>query len=104
VQPDLLLVLPGGGRIPIQACCCNQPAYEAAALLRLHGLALLGPGDADRVDLVLAVAVNKGHRQAVERALERGNGGKPPGRVVLLDFDTVVDPGFDWVSVLELPL
>ncbi len=104
VQPDLLLHLPGGGRIPIQACCRNQPAYEAAVLLRLHALALLGPGDADRVDFVLAVAVNKRHREAVERALERENGGKAPGRVVLLDFDTVVDPQFDWASVLEMPL
>jgi hypothetical protein len=104
VQPDLLLILSGGGRIVIQSFCRNQPAYEAAALLKLHRLALLGPGDADKVDFILAVAVNKRHREAVERALERENGGKPPDRVVLLDFDTVVDPKFEWASVFEFPL
>lgn len=104
VQPDLLLVLPSGGRIPIQACCNNQPAYEAAALLRLCKLSQLGPGDADKVDFVLAVAVNKHHRDAVERALKRQNNGNLPGRLALLDFDMVVNPEFDWVSVLELPI
>jgi hypothetical protein len=104
VQPDLLLVLPGGGRIPIQACCGNQPAYEADAMLRLHRLALLGPGDADKVDFVLAVCVNRRHKAAIERALQERNGGRMPDRVVLLDFDTVVDPAFDWASVFEFPL
>jgi len=104
VQPDLLAILPGGGRIPIQACFKNQPAYEAGVLLRLHKLALLGPGDADKVDFVLCVAVNKRHKAAIERALQERNGGRMPDRVVLLDFDTVVDPAFDWASVFEFPL
>jgi len=104
VQPDLLLLLPGGGRVPIQACCNNQPSYEAGALLRLHALALLGPGHADRVDAVLAVCVNRRHKAAIERALRKENGGRMPDRVVLLDFDTMVDPEFDWASVLESPL
>jgi len=104
VQPDLLLVLPSGGRIPIQACYANHPDYEAAALLRLHRLSQLGPGDADRVDFVLAIAANKHHKDALERALERENGGRLPGRVVLLDFDEVVDPEFDWTSIFEMPI
>jgi len=104
VQPDLLLVLPSGDRIPIQACFANHPDYEAAALLRLHRLSQLGSGDADRVDFVLAVAANKHHKDALERALERENGGSMPGRVVLLDFDEVVDPGFDWPSVFEMAI
>jgi len=104
VQPDLLLILPSGGRAPIQACCNNQPAYEAAALLRLCKLSQLGPGDADKVDFVLAVAVNKHHKDAVERALKRQNNGNLPGRLALLDFDMVVNPEFDWVSVFELPI
>lgn len=104
VQPDLLLILPSGGRVPIQACYRNQPAYEADALLRLHRLALLEPGDADRVDFVLAVCVNRRHKAALERALMGRNGGRLPGRAVLLDFDAVVDRGFDWAPVLELPL
>jgi hypothetical protein len=98
------MVLPGGGRIPIQACCGNQPAYEPEAMLRLHRLALLGPGDADKVDFVLAVCVNRRHKAAIERALQERNGGRMPDRVVLLDFDTVVDPKFDWASVLELQI
>jgi len=104
VQPDLLLVGPRGSRIPIQACCANQPGYEGNVLLRLGRLALLGPGDADRVDFVVAVCVNKRHREAVERALERENGGRLPDRVVLLDFDGIMSPGFDWASVLEFPV
>jgi hypothetical protein len=104
VQPDLLMITPGGNRIPIQACCANQPAYEAAALLKLHELALLGQEHPDRVDFVLAVAVNKHHLEAVERALKRQNGGAMPGRLVLLDFDTVVSADFDPMRILEFPL
>jgi hypothetical protein len=104
VQSDLLLLLPSGGRVPIQACYRNQPAYEAGALLRLHRLALLEPGDPNRVDFVLCVAVNRRHKAALERALMARNGGRLPGRLVLLDFDAVVDPGFDWVSVFEISI
>jgi hypothetical protein len=104
VQPDLLLITPGGrSRIPIQACYHNQPDYEAEALLRLHRLALLGPGDANKVDFVLAVAGSKRHKDAIQRALERKNEGTMPGRIVLLDFDSVVDPEFDWAALLEFP-
>jgi hypothetical protein len=104
VQPDSLLVTSGGGRIPIQACFANHPDYEAAALLRLHRLSQLGPGDADKVDFVLGIAASKHHKDALERALKRENGGSMPGRVVLLDFDEVVDPEFDWTSLFEMPI
>lgn len=104
VQPDLLLVLPSGDRIPIQACYGNQPSYEAAALLRLCKLSQVGPGDADRVDFVLAVAANRHHRDAIERALKRENGGSLPGRLALLDFDMVREPEFDWSSVFEFTI
>jgi len=104
VQPDSLLITSGGGRIPIQACFANHPDYEAAALLRLHRLSQLGPGDADRVDFVLGIAASKHHKDALERALKRENGGSMPGRVVLLDFDEVVDPEFDWTSVFEVAI
>jgi hypothetical protein len=104
VQPDLLLILPSGSRIPIQACYANQPSYEASALLKLCKLSQLGPGDADRIDFTLAVAANKHHRDAIERALKRQNNGNLPGRLALLDFDMVVNPEFDWVSVFELPI
>ena len=104
VQPDLLLLLPSGGRVPIQACHKNTVAAEAEALVRLHRLALLEPGDADRVDFVLAVCANRRHMAALGRALMKRNGGRLPGRVVLSDFDAIVDPGFDWAEALELPL
>lgn len=104
VQPDLLLLLPSGGRVPIQVSVANQPAAEAAALLRLHRLALLGQEHPDKVDFVLAVAVSKHHRQALERALKRQNSGDAPGRIVLEDFDSVVSDKVDWARVLELPL
>ena len=104
VQPDLLAVAPDGSRIPVQACYGNQPGYEAAALLKLCRLSQLGPGDADRVKGVLAVAANRHHRDAIERALKSQNGGSLPGRLALLDFDTVISPEFDWTSVFELPI
>jgi hypothetical protein len=104
VQPDLLLLTPGGGRIPIQACYRNHAGDEAGALMRLHALAQLGPGDAGRVDFVIAVAANKRHKAALERALQEKNGGRMPARLVLLDFDTVTDPEFDWASVFEISI
>jgi len=104
VQPDLLLVMPGGGRVPIQACHRNQPGDEANALMKLHSLAQLGVGDANRVDFVIAIAASKRHRAAVQRALEEKNGGRMPERIVLLDFDTVIDAGFDWASVFEMSI
>jgi hypothetical protein len=104
VQPDLLLLLPSGGRVPIQAAYQNTVAYETDALLRLHRLALLEPGDPNRVDFVLCVAVNRRHRAALERALMERNGGRMPGRLVLLDFDAIVDPGFDWAAVFEISI
>ena len=53
---------------------------------------------------VLAVAANRHHGDAIERALKSQNGGSLPGRLALLDFDTVISPEFDWTSVFELPI
>jgi len=103
VRPDLLVITPDGGRVPIQACVRNQPAYEADALMKLHDLALLEPDDADKVDFVLAIAVNKHHKAAIERALKDKNNGKMPDKVILLDFDAIVKTGFDWSVVFPLP-
>lgn len=58
-------------------------------------------GDPDRVEFVLGVAVNKGHRAAIERAIRRENEGRMPGKLFLFDFDIVVDPSFDWATVFE---
>ena len=104
IQPDMLLILTSGGRVPIQACYRNKPDYEAHALLKLQKLALLENHDPYKVDFVLAVAVNKRHKDAIERALRKLKEGSLPGRVVLLDFDTVIKSGFDWAGVMELPL
>ena len=104
VQPDLLVLTPGGSRVPIQACSRNQPAYEADALLKLHRLALLDLGHPNKVDFVMAVCVNKRHKAAIERALQERNVGTMPDRIVLLDFDAVIAPDFDWASVFEFPV
>jgi len=101
VQPDLLLILPGGGRVPIQACYRNPPDYEAEVFLKLHGLTQLEAEAGDKVDFILAVAVNKGHKAALERAIKRRNEGRMPSKLVLLDFDTIVDPGLDWSRIFE---
>jgi hypothetical protein len=53
---------------------------------------------------VVAVAGNKRHRGAIERALHNANGGKPLERFTLLDFDTVHDVTFDWKSAIALPV
>jgi hypothetical protein len=109
-RPTVSLALRGpiitsnGGRVPIQAACHNQPAYEANALLKLHALTQLDAAHTDRIDFVLVVCVNKRHKDAVERALKRQNSGNLPGRLVLLDFDLVLDPQYDWAPVFEMPL
>jgi hypothetical protein len=102
VQPDLLLLLPDGGRVPIQACYRNQPNYEAEAILKLHEYALLERSDPMRVEFVLVVAVNKQRKDAIERAIKAQNKGTMPGKVVLLDFDTVTEAGFNWEEVFTL--
>jgi len=38
---------------------------------------------------------------AIERAIRRKSDDKMPGKLALLDFDTVVDSGFDWSRIFE---
>lgn len=104
VQADLLVVTTEGGRIPVQASYRNQPVDEAAALMKLHDLALLERTDPNKVDFVIAVCASKRHEAAIKRALEERNGGRMPGRLALLDFDTVIDAAFDWVSLFEMSI
>lgn len=99
VQADILVVRSAGGRFAMQACCCNTPAYEADAVLRLQGLTLIDRAHADRIDFVLAVTVNKKHKMAIEKALKEQNRGSLPHSVVILDFDTMLD--FDWQDVFD---
>jgi len=96
VQADLLVIRGDGRRFACQVCHRNQPAYEAQAILRLHALTLLGHDHADAVDLVMAIARNKSHKRAIEKAVKRRNGSMP-GKVVVLDFDTML--GIDWDEV-----
>jgi hypothetical protein len=104
VQPDLLVLTMSGGRVPVQACYRNQPKDEAEKLMKLHDLALLDVGDPDKVDCVLAVASNRRHKAAVEKALREKNGGKMPARMVMLDFDMIVHPAFDWTLFINFPV
>ena len=68
--------------------------------MKLHDLTLLGPGHADAVELVLAVARNKTHRKAVEKAIKERNNGVVPNRVVVMDFDTTLKADWDDVFVV----
>jgi len=102
VQPDSLLLMPDGGRVPIQACYRNQPADEAKVILKLHEFALLDRADPMRMEFVIVVAVNKQHKGAIERAIKGQNKGEMPERVALLDFDTVIDARFTWEEVFTL--
>jgi len=103
-QPDSLLILSTGDRVPIQAMYRNNPDKEANALLDLCELAQKGPDSAENVDFVLAVAVNKAHLQAVCRALKRQNNGQIPSQLELLDFDSVIATNFDWTEILDRPI
>jgi hypothetical protein len=103
-QPDSLLILSSGNRVPIQAMYRNNPDAEANALLDLCELAKTDVSLTEQVDFVLAVAVNKAHLKAVTRALKRRNSGNLPAQLEMVDFDTVVDPSFDWAEVFERPI
>jgi len=95
VQPDQMVIRGCGQRFAVQACCRNQASDEADALLKLHQLALLGPECADRLEFVLAVAVNKKHKSAIEKATKKQNNGDILERIVLLDFDSMLDGDWD---------
>jgi len=103
-QPDSLLILPTGGRVPIQAMYHNNADVEANAILDLCELARSDVSLTEQVDFVLAIAVNKAHLKAVTRALKRRNNGQLPPQLEMLDFDTVIDPSFDWAEVFERPI
>lgn len=62
VQPDIFLLLPEGGRIPIQVSVKNTPGYEAKAILRLSGESF--------IERVLLIAINKKKAEQVSLALE----------------------------------
>ena len=102
LQPDLVAIRPDGGRLLLQACARNQPSYEAEVLVKFHRLAWLPADHPDCIIGAVAVAASKGHARAIERAVERLNGGRIPGRTAILDFDTVIAPDFDWSDYLGL--
>jgi hypothetical protein len=101
LQPDITGRFPDGRRIVGQACCRNAPADEASAFLRLCGFAQGVTQNVHRVAAVLGVCVNKGHRKAVEEAVRRVNGGRMPGSLVLVDFDSMMRVDFDWKDELD---
>ncbi len=101
VQPDITGTFPDGRPIVLQACCKNSPANEADAFLKLCGLAQGITQAIHRIVAVAGVAVNKGHRNAIERAVRQRNNGRMPGVLVLLDFDSMIATGFDWKDELD---
>ncbi len=110
VQPDLLAAVrwaDGAGplTVAVQVSSTNTARYEADRGLELAGI--------EYVDRVIIVARNKGARAAVVRALddaaagrtaqedsENGAGRGARGKIAVLDFDTCLAPGFDWVALL----
>jgi hypothetical protein len=103
-QPDSLLILHDGSRVPIQAMYHNNADAEANAILDLCELSRTDVSLTEQVDFVLAIAVNKAHLKAVIRALKRRNNGQLPPQLEMLDFDTVIDPSFEWAEVFERPI
>ena len=101
VQPDITGTFPDGRHIVLQACCKNSPANEADAFVKLCELAQGITQSVHRVVAVAGTAVNKGHRNAIERAVRQRNNGRMPGSLVLLDFDSMMAAGFDWKDELD---
>ena len=97
VQPDLLVIRADGSRFACQACHCNQPGYEAEAILKLHALTLLERDHADVLSMVLVVARNKTHKKAIEKAVKQRNDGNKPCNVTIMDFDTMLKVGWNEV-------
>jgi len=94
LQPDSLLLLPGGQRVIIEICCHNF-AYEARNLVK--------ETQTEGVDLVIAVVPNQRLKRALHRALDRCD---PMSRsnmkpLVVLDAGTCLTRDFDWHAVLE---
>jgi len=98
-QPDLTIIPTSGHRFVMQACNQNKAAYEASVLMELSKLALLDASQADAIDFVLAVTCHKKHKAAMEKAVRDTNGGVMPPRIVLLDFDSMLEA--NWDNVFE---
>jgi len=101
VQPDLVIVHPDGRRWALQCCVKNSVQYETDRLLRLLELTRRPPEDPQRFERVICLAVNKGHRQSIEQAVEQQTGGSLPGSLVMRDFDEMIN-GVDWKDVLNV--
>lgn len=107
VRPDSLAVLPGreGARIAIQTVVGHNPRDEARNLLKLQQVQREQAAQEGRLpllDLVVCVAVNKRVEAAVQRELLSQTGGSHPYGVVLLNVEEhLLEPAFDWTTVLE---
>lgn len=102
VQPDAVPVTATGERFALQACYRNSPKYEAEAVLRLLKFVSMETSEPQKVEFIVCITANKKHKTALERALKRQNKGEMPEKMVLLDFDTVIEAKFDWEEVFTL--
>jgi hypothetical protein len=97
LEPDSVLLLPGGQRIIIEICC-NNMAFEAGSLIketRIQG-----------VDMVLAIAPSKRIKDSLARAVSKCRSGvaaEDSRPLVLLDAGECLNADFDWVALLERP-
>jgi hypothetical protein len=94
LEPDLLVLEPGGKRIIVEICC-NNLDYDSKNILIEAKI--------PDVDLVVAIAPDKKARHLLEDALKRNSQGldeswqKP---VILLDAGECLADQFDWGAVL----
>ena len=94
LQPDLLVMEPGGRRFIIEVCCSNFD-YDAKNIL--------AEADIPGVDGVIAITPDKRTRRSLDKALQKsaGNSGKNLQKSILLfDAGECLAEEFDWASVL----
>ncbi len=101
VEPDLVAVHPCGRRWAAQCCVKNSVQYETDRLLQLLELTRRAPEDPQRFESVICLAVNKSHRRTIEQIVRQQTGGSLPGRLVMLDFDELIN-GVDWRNAITL--
>ncbi len=93
IQPDLVLQFSGGQLALVQVCDRNRAAYECKRLGELCRI--------DVVDLVISVSVNRSTREKVEKELTRQLGKVWPPKLIVMDVEPCLSPGYDWSWIME---
>ena len=94
LQPDLLVMEPGGKRIIVEICC-NNFDYDTKNIL--------SEATIPEIDRVVAVTPDNKAKQSLEEALKKnshGLNGNQQKSVVLLDAGECLADQFNWTAVL----